>query len=365
MEERSPGVLAALEAVRVKMEIGEGAHRSDYEFMRILKEGEEEDNLDKIYQFVAACERGRGLVTDPAVIDLVRKAYETSPERTMQILAGKKHLERCIFLAGCSEEMRIAFVHMGAAGNMLFLYECLRQLLRGSRQSPEKAEALVSGARMLSEGNVTLWERLIRTGEYNRTWQSLLGLVLSGLGEQALIIFAKTIRMDLSEDQCAIISDSLGRMKMEEMERVQQVCAAVLYSRWKEYLEMLHEKKSGLHGIQTSGYQALIFQAIRYVYREQNGWEREVMDSLSLYEEDMCNWYKSVVELSTVFFIHMSKLFLLLCVGAELGFCPGNELRHMLEGAARHMEKLEYLWMDERKKTAMERCLEELLLIFK
>ena len=190
-------------------------------------------------------------------------------------------------------------------------------------------------------------------------------LVLSGLGEQALIIFAKTIRMDLSGDQCAMISDSLGRTKPEEMERVQQVCAAVLYSRWKEYLETLRGKKSGLHGIQTSGYQALIFQAIRYVYREQTGWEREVMDSLSLYEEDMCNWYKSVVELSTVFFIHMSQLFLLLCVGLDLGFCPGNELRHMLEGAARHMEKLEYLWMDERQKTAMERCLEELLLIFK
>lgn len=351
MEKRSQGILLKLQAAEMKTEIGADAPQSDHEFIRILQEGEAEGNLDKIYQFVSACERGNGLLRNSVVIDLVRQAYEQSPERTMQILAGKRHLERCVFLSACSEEMKIMFIRMGASGNMLFLYECLRQLLRTESHSLEKVEAVVSGISMLSEGDETLWERWIRTEEYNKNWQSLLGRILPELGSDALLLFAKTIRMDFPENQYAQISNSLSQMNAKKMERVQHACASILYSRWKEYLQALREKKSALRGVLMSGYQELIFQSLRYVCRDQAVWEREVMDCLSLFEEDMYSWYTNVVELSAVFFVHMSQLFLLLHAGADLGVYPGKKLSRMLEKAEQQMEVQEYLWKNDGQES--------------
>ncbi len=48
MEEHQVDIFKTLETVRITIVIGEGAPQSDHELLRILREGEEEHDLDML-----------------------------------------------------------------------------------------------------------------------------------------------------------------------------------------------------------------------------------------------------------------------------------------------------------------------------
>ena len=361
MEEQQIDVLQALEAVRITTKLGERAPQSDHEYMRILQEGETEHNLDKIYQFVEACERGCGLVHNVTLIKLIEKGFEVSPERVMQILAAKRHLERCICLTLCDEEKRIAFIRMGADGNMEFLYECLRQLISFDSMTEEKRAAIVLGTVMLSEGSEELWRRMIRKREYDKKWLAILGSVLPELSERALVVYAETIRMDMSKEYGALISNSLWQMEPESMERLYRTAASCIYARWKEYLSLIRGKKSGLQEIFTNGYAGLIYGAALYLYNEQQTWEDMVTRILLSFEKDMVSWYSNVVQMEAVFFADISELCLLLHVAVDLGIRPTQECKEMLLRSKRLIDMNQYFWKKNRQKTALKQMITELL----
>ncbi len=362
MEEHQVDIFKALETVRITTVIDERAPQSDHELMRILREGEEEHDLDKIYQFIEACERGRGLAHDATFKKLIEKGFEVSPERVMRILAAKRHVERCICLALCDDQKRIAFIRMGADGNMEFLYECLRQLISYGSMTEEKRTAIVSGTVMLSEGSEELWRRMIRKKEYNKKWLEILGQLLSGLSERALVVYAETIHMDMPENYGAFISDSLQQMDPESTERLYRTAASCIYARWKEHLNYIRGKKSGLHEMFTNGYVELIYHAALYLYSEQKTWENEFAEVFLSFEKDLVGWYLDAVEMTTVFFADVSELCMLLCVAVDSGIYPTQKCREMLIRLKRLLEMYQYLWKEEDQKMVLEQTLTKLLI---
>lgn len=362
MEEQMTDALKRLRGLKLKVTVGERAPRSDYELERILREGETEENLDKIYQFVEACERGQRLI-NTEVAPWLKEAFQESPEGVMQILADKTHLERCILLASGSEEMRIGFVEMGAAGNMWLLYECLRQLLLYGTSNDKIWEVLAAGIVKLSNGCGELWQRWIRTFELNRKWTTLLGKVLPELEEQALLVYVQTIRIRMPEKKAEEINWSLSQMDDEKSEKLYSSVDSIVYQRWKDYLQQLREEKYGCHGIIVSGYAELIFNSALHLFDTQDKWEQEVSEALVLFMRAQVEWYIGITQMKTVFFIHISQLYLLFSVGTTQGFVPGETVRAIFECAKRQMEMQEYLWEDERQRDVLYQRMDELLMV--
>ena len=52
MENTELTIFEQFEKMHLKVSIRENAPKSDLEFMRLLKEGKEEDNINKIYKFI-------------------------------------------------------------------------------------------------------------------------------------------------------------------------------------------------------------------------------------------------------------------------------------------------------------------------
>ncbi|MDO5551176.1 MAG: hypothetical protein Q4F76_08390, partial [Lachnospiraceae bacterium] len=227
------------------------------------------------------------------------------------------------------------------------------QLISYGRMTVDKIAAIVSGTVMLSEGSEELWRCLIMTKEYDKKWITLLGQILPELGVEALIVYADTIKIDMSPEYGGLISHALGQIKPENVKKLQQAAGSVVYRRWKNYLNQVKDKKSGLHGIFISAYGELICGAVRHIYGEQEMWDQELSEEILQLERDMEGWYSDVMQMKTVFFVHMSQLCLLLCAAAELGLQPGKRCKEMIHRAKRLMEMQEYLWKDENQRVKL------------
>lgn len=97
MENTESTIFTQLEKVSLKVNIKENAPKSDLEFMRLLQEGEETNDIDKIYQFVEAYERERGLIRDEMIHKMIAEAYNENPKFLMMVLA-KKHFSNNAFI---------------------------------------------------------------------------------------------------------------------------------------------------------------------------------------------------------------------------------------------------------------------------
>ena len=90
-----------------------------------MQEGIADNDLDKIYEFIDAYERGKSIKPDELVCRLFQKAYREDSARLCQLLAEKNNIvDYWIFLSTCCEtDMLVDFAKMDVA-YPCFYYEC-------------------------------------------------------------------------------------------------------------------------------------------------------------------------------------------------------------------------------------------------
>lgn len=331
MEKQELTVFQKLSVLKISTGVGENAPYSDHEFVRILQEGERENDLDKIYTFVEACERGCGYRSAYEIIPILKEAYEQSPEKMFEIIAKKRHVEKCILLSLCEMDMLCAAIELGCAKNAEMLYEALRQLSKHSSDwTAKEEEGFISGIVLLSEESEALWVRWIQKEEYKGYWMGILGRVLPKLCAQAMLVFADTIRIDMDEKYCRNIYESLSVMSEEEEEYVLGVIGHTVINRWKNYLEGIRQSKKYHKGLFRSAYGALIYTATVYNMENEQMWICEVNKCIDRMYDGLEDWYTSKLQQDTVYYVDMTRLSALLQVGKELEFSADEELNSKL-----------------------------------
>lgn len=331
MEKQELTVFQKLSAMKISTGVGENAPYSDHEFVRILQEGERENDLDKIYTFVEACERGCGYRSAHELFAMLKEAYEQSPEQLFQIIAKKRHVEKCILLSLCEMDMLCAAIELGCAKNAAMLYEALRQLSKYSSDWTQKEEEdFISGIVLLSVESESLWVRWIQKEEYKGYWMRILGRVLPGLCVQAMLVFAYTIRIDMDKRYYQDIYESLCVMSEEEEEYVLGVIGHTVVNRWKNYLEGIRQSKKYHKGLLFSAYGALIYSAMVYNMENEQMWICEVNECIDRLYDGLEDWYTSKLQRDTVYYVDMTRLSTLLQVGKDLEFCADEDLEGRL-----------------------------------
>ena len=331
MEKQELTVFQKLSAMKISTGVGENAPYSDHEFVRILQEGESENDLDKIYTFVEACERGCGYRSACDIIPILKEAYEQSPERLFQIIAKKRHVEKCILLSLCGIDMLCKAVELGCEQNPEMLYEELRQLAKYSLDwTAKEEEGFISGIVLLSEESESLWVRWIQKEEYKGYWMRILGRVLPRLCVQAMLVFADTIRIDMDKRYYQDIYESLSVMSEEEEEYVLGVIGHTVVSRWKNYLEGIRQSKKYHKGLLFSAYGALIYSAMVYNMENEQMWICEVNECIDRLYDGLEDWYTSKLQRDTVYYVDMTRLSTLLQVGKDIEFSADEDLNSKL-----------------------------------
>lgn len=331
MENGELTVFQKLRALKFGQKTGKHAPKSDREFVRLLQEGEAEDDIDKIYQFVEACERGPGLIRDysmsVALQEMLTEALDENPEELRIILLQKSFLEQCILVSVCTVDMILAWIQMGIAENPRFLYECLRNVLyRCDKLEGDAEEIFIQGLVTLSGSSEELWKRWIIKHEYRKQWQRLLDGVLPRLQDVALLTYINTLNLGHHDVRNRDISLAIQRISDQDMRHMQAVIGVCLYHRWKEYLEVLRQKKVSQRQMVSFDYKELIMAAIKYVNGEQEQWEQEVTAAIDLLLSHMNEWYRTYTEIASVFWTDITQIVFLMQAGEELKYQPGKRL---------------------------------------
>lgn len=326
-EENQEKIFEVLERFTMKARLGKGAPKSDHEFMRLLEEGEEEQDFHKIYTFVDGYERGCMGAWNDLLAQAVKKAFSIDPKRVLEILEKKQSfMERYLLIYMSSAEMKDYYA-MHEEKDPLILFEALRQLYEHSlghflgdkgKISSEYApvrEAVVRAAVRLSAVDESLWRFWLSRVEYEDRWTDCLPGVWCGLDKKGLEIYAKSIRLDMPPDRMKRITEALRAIPDEKTGFFMNAAAGIVYERWKEYLCKKKEKSEAIQGLLMGGYTNLILYAICFLFDGRELWEKEICRALQEFEEDMFRWYQSQTQLSAYYFTGLSEIYLLLFTG--------------------------------------------------
>lgn len=330
MEENiaKPDVWKALSTVTYSARIAEGARRSDQMFYQHLQEGIETNDLDKMYEFIEASERGRGVRHDEMIRKLFAKAYAEDPRRLCTHLAERNQLmDYWIFLStGCTTEMLVHFSNMDIPQG-LFYYECARILMKRIRQEPKCEEGILSATKKLAASHPQLWERWLRKQEYNIHWHKLVFRVLACTDREALEVYAKTITLNLSntKNELGVITQAFQSISDSSKTYILEHISTILYQRWHLLIDQKKKAYDFLNEIWITGYTNLLLNAFPYILRDRKKWKSRFLTSAKQFEQDMYAWYQSQVNRSSIFFYDLTQIYYLLIVGSQCQFVQSED----------------------------------------
>lgn len=306
-----------IDSVKIDMKLGERAGRSDKMFYMHLQEGLQEENLDKIYEFITATERGCGLRTDEIICEQIKRAYEIDPIRLCHAIAKRQNLVDywVLLSACCNTEMIVYFIGVEVE-DILFYYECARILLKRICRKEGCKEGIVSAVRRVAENDLKLWKRWIIKNEHNVEWQQLLGDVLGTLKKEALEIYAETITLDMAtpRKELETITAAFETISDIQKEFVIGIMANIIFVRWIDYIEQKKLRKEFQSGIIISAYSNIILYCMEEYLGEYNKWEKYFVKMMAQLEKDMYEWYESISEMQSTFFLDTTLIYYCLCL---------------------------------------------------
>lgn len=306
-------VWEVLEALRMDIKVDEKAGRSDQVFYQHMCEGVKENNLDKMYEFINAVERGCGL-GDGIPYKLMNKAFEENSLRLGKMISERKNLiDYWIFLSSCTTDMIYELTSVETEYS-LFYYECSRLLFKAIESDEKTKMYVIEVVKKIATQDLELWKRWIDKNEHNIKWQRMVGEVLAGLPAEPLIVYAETIHLDMTgeRNQLGIVTEAFRKIPVDKMDYILSVISEVVYFRWKNYLQKKKKQRENQPEIIISAYTNIILWSMGIFIEKNNIWEKEIIDGIETLEKDMYEWYEREIQMKSVFILDVTWIFYLL-----------------------------------------------------
>lgn len=355
-------VWEAISTMKFSAKLGENAGRADRIFFQHLQEGLKSGDIDKIYEFIEASERGRGLNSEPIVCKLFRKAYDEDAKRLCRILAERDSIiEYWGYLSAyCETYMIVAFTKMDVE-YPCFYYECARILLKRLQEDLLCQEGIIAAVKKLANIDLNLWKRWIQKNESNSCWQKLLFTVLSQLDKEALEIFAQTIDLDMmiQEQKPDILSASFESLSELSKKYILVHIGGIIIERWNDLIEKKKKAFVTINKPLFTGYINLILNSIQKPLQDKEKWKTAFLKQAEVLEEDMYRWYARQINMESMFFYDITQLYYILIIGQE---CQLIRIDDVICDSAQKVklitERYDYFWRDcESQKDDFEKRL--------
>ena len=359
-------VWEVIDTLSFSTHIGENAGRSDHMFFQHLQEGKKNGDLDKIYEFIEACERGMGRNTDSNVVRLFRKAFEEDPDRLCRVLAEKNSLmDYWMYVSSnCETDMIVAFTKMDVA-YPCFYYECARVLLEKMQEDVQCEEGVIAATKKLASVDLKLWKRWLIKNESDSHWQKLAFGVLSQVDPAALEIYAQNIHLDMNPYTGIrdVLAQKFEDLPEESRKYILSHIAGKIIIRWNELIEKRKKAFQTADRPLFTAYFILVLYSIQEMVTDKEKWKDAFIKSAKMMEEDMYQWYARQINMQSVFFYDITQIYYLLIVGQECGHIEkSEELSEYIRRTLQIMGQYEYFWREcEEQKGDIEERLKFLL----
>lgn len=365
MEEKQAkkDVWEIIDTIRFSTNIGENAGRAERMFFQHLQEGKENGDLDKIYEFIEACERGIGRNTDPNVSKLFRKAFEEDANRLCRVLAEKDSLmDYWMYVSSnCGTDMIVAFTRMEVP-YPCFYYECARVLLEKMKEDVQCEEGVIAATKKLASVDLKLWKRWLVKNESDSRWQKLVFRVLSQVDPVALNIYVQNIHLDIALQTGTrnVLAQNFEDLPEKSRKYILSHIGSEITNRWNELIE---EKKKTFQTADRplfTPYFILVLYSIQEMVTDKEKWKDAFIKSVKILEDDMYRWYARQINMQSVFFYDITQIYYLLMVGQQCGLIePSEELSEYVRRSLLIMGQYEYFWRvcEEQKVDIEERLI--------
>ena len=363
-------VWGAINTLRFNTKIAENAERADRMFFEHLQEGLKSGDVDKIYEFIEAYERGRGLNSDPIVCKLFQKAYDEDAKRLCRILAERDSIiDYWGYLSSnCETYMIIAFTKMDVE-YPCFYYECARILFKRLQENLLHQEDLlcqegiIAAVKKLSNIDLKLWKRWIQKNESNSCWQKLLFTVLSQVDKNALEMFAQTIHLDMpiQDYKPDILLTEFERLADSSKNYILVHVSGIIIDRWNDLIDKKKKAFVTMNKPLFTGYINLILNSFQESLQDKEKWKTAFLKQAEILEEDMYRWYAREINMESIFFYDITQLYYILIVGQECQLIEIDEvISNCMQKVKMVIERYDYFWREcEGQKADLEKRLRD------
>lgn len=355
-------VWGAINTLRFSTNIGENAGRADRMFFEHLQEGLESGDIDKIYEFIEAYERGGGLNTDPIVRKLFQKAYAEDAKRLCRTLAERDSImDYWAFVSShCEINMIVAFTKMDVE-YPCFYYECARILLKNLQEDLLCQEGIIAAVKKFADIDLKLWERWLQKNESDPRWQKLLFTVLSQVDKKALEIFAQTIDLDMmiQNQKPDILWSAFESLPDLSKNYILMHVSGIILDRWNDMIEKKKKAFVSINEPLFTGYINLILNSLQKSLQDKEKWKTAFLKQAEVLEEDMYRWYARQINMESIFFYDITQLYYILIVGQECQLIEADEaISDCVQKVKMVIERYDFFWREcEGQKADFEKCL--------
>ena len=359
---KTTDIWEALEKLTYTVNLDRRAPRADRMYYQHLQEGIQNDDLDKIYEFIDAFERGRGPSSDERIRKLFQKAYNESPHRLCQVLAKRNSIiDYWLFLTtDCDTEMIQNFVRQEVPYPR-FYFECARILLKQFQHGLKCEGDIVCAVIKIADSDLFLWKRWICRYERNMAWQTMIPHVLDHVKEEALITFAETINLDMSinRGELEVLTKAYQEIQNTYETNILKNISSIVWNRWCLLINGKKRDKEFQNKILITGYTNLILDAFQYTLNDKTEWKSNFLKYGEELNKDMYAWYKSCTNMMSIFFYDITQIYYTLFVGVRCQIIQvDEEINKCAQCVLNLIRKYEDFWdKDEERKVKLEKML--------
>lgn len=356
LDTTNKNIWEAINSLKYSAKIPESAGRTDQMFYKHMQEGLESNDLDKIYEFIDAYERGHVLQTDATVRKLFQEAYKADLEHLCRILAEKNDII-CYWMflsTSCEPNMILSFTKIDMP-YPAFYYECARILLRQMQEGTPYEEGIISAIKKIADSDLALWKRWVHKFEYNTHWQKLVFRTLEQLNRDALKIYAQTICLDMQtqHDNFGVLSQEFGLLPNDSKDYILENISNIIWERWCLLIEQKKKNFVFLNKIMITDYTNMVMNALIYTLNSREEWKSYFLNYAEILNQDMYAWYETQAKMCNVFFFDITQLYYILLARQKYQM-PENEVSicHCAQIIQIFICQYEYFWDENDSEKA-------------
>lgn len=305
-------LLEFLGAFKINMATTSNSYYHDKQILALLKKGYEEQDVQKIYEFVDAVERGIGF-TIPNVFHSITKLIDFIDfELFSEALNAKRQTIDIIYLVDCldlSEKEQL--ILNPTINNKWCLFELFREILHNvttDKISDPFYQNMSQALSKLAMLDAYFFEYAIIYFRRNPHFSKILALSLSTLDTPYVDIYLRTVEMNTHhsdiENNRILITTLIDNGNIKNL---YQLCQG-LFDKWQELLQSLLQNQQYINDIVYSSYYFGVLQYIHMEYDVQQLFN-EIEKTLEEIKHHQYSWKKSSSDEHIHYFIGLTKLY--------------------------------------------------------
>lgn len=341
-------VFERLMSMTIQPHIGKKADSVDKGYFRLFKEGEKENDLHKIYDFVNGMELGNLIRPYAEINDCFLAAWRLDERRTIEILNRKERILDCVFLAySLCDEKKLQLVSRKDITNSRLKFELIRQLVKGRLVSTaDNMETIAQGIVQLAEQDINLFAFMIKELENTENFYPVMGKALNYLSEEGLRVYANTISLNKYKYNLSKVDCMLKEIRDDRWDYIFTSFQKIICDRWENLLVTWSEKEEYFNDIIINSYANLILSCMIKKYENEDILLRDIEKALDIFEGHLFAWYPNYSRAMSIYFIDITRLYMLKLVLSyrKISWDNREELRNRLKSIFLEAKRYRHYW---------------------